>query len=687
MLKLLLPLLLIANLATGQFRSYHMSELYLRGQRVANLNTTTLSDSDSSVPISQVVFNAIQAAVIGSGGDKTEWTSLITYGGQANGSFTTGTDNTPYMNAALAAAPNNGVLYIPPGSYKFNETIRWPTNKNVFLISYGNLYFGDDTAFIIDGSSRALVFYGAIYGRNQLGTINYSGQTNPGIYMRNLYNSSVAVNVVSGFKYAFKVGGFAGGNQYNKISYNLLQRNSVGIQICAEGPTTNGPRWSNENTYVGGQIGCDTGIVYLKDAIPGDRYNGNKFYNTGFEFSGNNIPMKVAILGDWSTNNVFYGGRIEPIGVDKEFLCTGDVNAMQFYGWYMQDAWLNNMGYGAVVVGAIYSNSGILIGNEAYGYQYSPNGTYQNGRMRVKGLRWSLTVSNELASNIDVEWVLDTDILTTSASYTVQQGIDFVKVQYAGGTNTTTLPNAQIRANRAVTIKNLHATNSVTVAGATSGSIITIPGGGGCITYYSDGNVWYDIANNFNTGGGGGGSSQWIDDPNGIRYAGKVAVARTAPTAAMHIGYRNTPGTANSGGLKVDGGVVMTAPENGLIENDLTDFWVTTQNTRKKIVTDANINTINFSGGLIAVVNDANYTVATGVNTVLYSASTGTKVLTLPDPTANANRAIWIRNSGSSAISLPTGYYATSGVATTTLANGSGVYIKSDGTRWWLILN
>lgn len=673
-----LVILILLAFGYGQYRKQFMDELILDTHRITNINSSTLNNADTSIPTSQTVFNAILAASFDPASGLTGWLDITdpSFGGTPDGGFNGGTDNTPAVNAALAAAVNGSVIYIPPGSYRFYETLRWPSNKNVYLVSYGDLYFGNDTALIVDGVYRKIWLNGSLNSTDHHGTNpTYVGQTNPGIWLRNASNCEIWTNTIHGFKYALKVGGSSGGNQYNKIGWQRLRVNSVGIEVYTDGSAS----WSNENSYYGGQISADTGIVYN---AKGGGFDNNKFYNVGLEYRGGSPqqPMRVGIYGGKVQTSAHFSMRIEPEGVTTKFMLDGTVNGFMFFGGYFYDSWLTGVGHGAMFYAPIYSSGGVMIGNEAIGYQYSPTNTYQNGRFRVKGLRWSFSAAADMASNIDIQWELDNDAITTSATYTVANGIDVVKVQYASGTNVTTLPDAQARANRTVTIKNLHASNSVTISGAASGSITSIPGYGS-IVYYSDGNVWYDVANNFNTSGGGG-SSQWSDDGSNIRYANRVAIARTGPTASMHIGYRNTPGTANSGGFKLDGGQVLNAPENGLLENDLVDWWITTQGTRKKILTTANIGTVTIVMGNMAEVDDANYTVVDNINCVIYNTATGTKVLTIPAAASYVGREISIKNEGASAISIPLGYYTTNSTMVTTLAAGAGVRIKSSGTKW-----
>lgn len=532
--------------------------------------------------------------------------NLYWFGGIANGSFDGGTDNAPALKSAIAAVPAGTTIEISPGSYKFDTTILWPKDKRVNLISYGDLYFGDSTGFIIDNTSGInFSSYGRILGRKQ-DPINYSGLKNNGVWIRNSRNNVIELNRIEGFKNAIMYGGYAtgsnpaDGSQYNKISWNWLLWNETGIRIQPTGGTSNSNgNWANEAAWYGGEITGDTGIAFRRDPLrpsSGDRVNGHRFYDVGFEYRGGGQPMKAAIVGEYASNNNFFGGRIEPNGVDVKFLLSNNVDGFGWYGWYMQDAWMHDMGNGATVTGSIYSNSGLLIGNAAFGYPYQ-SGNYFNGRIRVLGTKRSPTAAGELASNIDVDWKVETDAGTTSATYTVPPGLEMVKLNYSGGTQVTTLPPAATNHNRPVIIKNLNGSNSVTVTVA-SGSIV----GNATVApsqtkvFYSDGLEWFMVGSTGNDVSGSGfvkAASGALSTQSQINIADINATGGTSASYLQKNGTWSTPSGSGSGWDYIRPAAALdVSPINNKLENYNGFLYWTLLNIRQRLLTENNVITV-----------------------------------------------------------------------------------------------
>jgi hypothetical protein len=527
--------------------------------------SSPLGNSATKFATEQNIYNAIQAVIVSGGTTLNGWYNILNYGGVADGTFSgTATNNSTAINNAIAAAPDGSIIYIPPGTYYCASTITWPTAKRLFLRADGSLIFRTNSGFIIDCLNRpVLSFNGTIYGTDQSGNpINYGSQTNIGINLRNSRNSEVHVNVITGFKTAIRNGGDGGGNQYNAIYFNNLNRNSVGIEFVATGTTANGPRWANENHVYGGQISGDTGVVFRKDPVnPGDYFNGNTFHDLGFEYAGNGNPMKMAIMGDHGHTNTFFHCRIEPLGVTDAFNFTQDFIGLQMYGMFLQDAWLDHMGAACYLTGTIQGDNGDLLGNVAQGYFYSPTNTYYNERVKIYGTKRTPSGANLLHANIDIEWSAETFVTVSSATYTVAPGIKTVYVNYTGGTSTITLPTAASSGDKPIVIKNTNATNNVNVTGPTTGQT-TVLAPNIAATYISNRTAWYDISQK--PIGGGGGSSQWDDIATGqIAYSGMVGVGFSAvPGGVLDV----AAGNATRPGLIVREGTLTTTPKNGAIE-------------------------------------------------------------------------------------------------------------------------
>jgi hypothetical protein len=101
-------------------------------------------------------------------------------------------------------------------------------------------------------------------------------------------------------------------------------------------------------------------------------------------------------------------------------------------------------------------------------------------------------------------------------------------------------------------------------------------------------------------------------------------------------------------------------------------------------------NTLSATGtgsGSLVVVNDADYTVATGVTHVIYKTMTAGRTLTLPAASSNTNRIITIANGGGGAFSITTSIAMreNSSTTSTTIAQNHYYTLMSDGTDWWIV--
>jgi hypothetical protein len=101
-------------------------------------------------------------------------------------------------------------------------------------------------------------------------------------------------------------------------------------------------------------------------------------------------------------------------------------------------------------------------------------------------------------------------------------------------------------------------------------------------------------------------------------------------------------------------------------------------------------NTLSATGagaGSLAVINDADYTVATGVTHVLYKTMTATRTLTLPAASSSTNRVITVGNGGGGAFSITTSASMRENGSTTSTSIPQNHYytLMSDGTEWWIV--
>lgn len=575
----------------------YIDEIILAGKNVRSFAPTSsdVNVSDTAQAVSAKAFKdimdaAIAAAIadaeISGGTTLTGWYNVLAYGAVTDGGFSSGTDNSPAINAMIAAAPAGSQCYIPPGHYRCLSTINIPSTKHVHLKIDGTLYFGTNTGFILDGNGgHVLEISGRLNGTNQGGTPNYTGQSNAGVYIRNCRNAIIILNQIHGFEDAIRIGGYATGSsqpegsQYNKISWAWLWRNKRGIHFeCAGGTTVDG-NWANSNFFWGGQISGEEGIRFTKDTNMSFPYDNNEFYNVGFEYSGNGVPMTVGICGGHTFSNNWFGGRFEPAGVvTKIALMDGtgiSNNNNSWHGWFLYDSWLVNCGNGAYFQGAIQSEAdGRVIGPIATGYPYNAVNVLQNGRIKIHGTARLPTMATKPA-NVDIVWDKHVTANATAGSYTPPYGITRIICNNSGASNAVTLPDLVANRESFLYVMNVHATGITIVNGTW-----TLQPGTGAMFYadtLSATNAWRIVGNTSS----GSSSSQWTTAGAGINYNGPVGIG-----AAANAGARLSiaAGSSSISQINLAPGSVKATPVNGDTWNDGNALYYHRNNTTVKLL-------------------------------------------------------------------------------------------------------
>lgn len=211
-------------------------------------------------------------------------------------------DNSKPVQDAIDSARNGQEVLIPEGNYQFQNSILLRDQTYIHFTSRGSLTFGARDGIIVQGLYGHVVNLTRLHGRPWEDHPTY-GYVGSGITLMNAQFATVKVNWIDGFQNAIKVSASGTqGSQYNKIDFEGLKHNDVGILLTTEndGYIHN---WVTENTFVGGKITGVTGI--LSAPGPGaDSFNGNKFYNIGFE------GLTTAVDATGFRNNVFFAPRL-----------------------------------------------------------------------------------------------------------------------------------------------------------------------------------------------------------------------------------------------------------------------------------------------------------------------------------------------------------------------------------------
>lgn len=239
------------------------------------------------------------------------------FGAKADYNGSTGTDNAPAINAAIAAAKKFETVMIPSGQYRIFSNITLPltTVKRIRFEVYGDVYFTKGFGFIIEGGYQDFRSYGMIVGMNSGGSTEatFASYTGTGITIKNGVNCNIEVNEIKDFKYGIHMYGTTGsGCQYNNVRFNTIHHNYVQIRIS----TLGSGGWNNGSYWFGGQVGRGPigtfgkgGWIGVAMAFDGANnagsMTGHMFYNIGFE----GIEKGLVIAN--SENNTFTNIRVE----------------------------------------------------------------------------------------------------------------------------------------------------------------------------------------------------------------------------------------------------------------------------------------------------------------------------------------------------------------------------------------
>ena len=212
--------------------------------------------------------------------------------------------------------------------------------------------------------------------------VNFNTVVGCGLTLDNYYNSSIKIGELLGFNTGLLLKGTLG-SQYNKIDFFSISNCKNPIILLA----TKNSEWVNENTFTGGRLGGNVGIM-LNGISGKDVINNNKFYNIGFE--GVNQLLVKAIGAKY---NCFFNPRVledypQSLWVEETGTCVGN----KYYFTFPVNVNMFKFGYLGEIIGTVtngnktISQTGVIcdwdITTETMVMQYK---YYLNGLLMTDG--------------------------------------------------------------------------------------------------------------------------------------------------------------------------------------------------------------------------------------------------------------------------------------------------------------
>lgn len=269
----------------------------------------------------------------------------------------TAADNSAAVQRAITALRSGQELLIPEGVYRFQNPITLPVNKIVRFTARGELSFGARDGIIVQNRHQVDIF--KLHGAAWSDAPVYDNYVGSGITLVNAYHSDVKVHWIDGFRNGIKLTGQGkNGSQYNKVEFDSLVHNDVGVLLATE--SDGQTNWVNENTFTGGRIAGRTGLATEKGSGQTDAFNGNKFYNFGFEDLENGVDV------DFFYKNMFIAPRVEKVAEPFKFGSTASENIILANALYESDFLSNgkvgNAGARTLMLGRLLVPSGSASG-------------------------------------------------------------------------------------------------------------------------------------------------------------------------------------------------------------------------------------------------------------------------------------------------------------------------------------
>lgn len=271
----------------------------------------------------------------------------------------TSSNNTPAVTAAISRLKKGQELLIEAGEYQFQGALYLPANKSIRFTALGTLVFAQSDGVVIENNHEVYLAY-VIGQKWTTDTPDYASYSGSGVTLLNASHSNLTARRIEGFKNAIKMtgDGVQKGSQYNRVTFDYLYHNAVGLYLTTE--NTGSLNWVNENTFTGGRIAGQTGLLAEKGVNQTDHFNGNKFYNIGFEHLVNGIEA------DDFSHNTIIAPRFEQvqhgINLKSNTYYNTIVSSSMYEGNFVGNGTPGYAGRYTTVLGNLLSTSGVMTG-------------------------------------------------------------------------------------------------------------------------------------------------------------------------------------------------------------------------------------------------------------------------------------------------------------------------------------
>ncbi len=254
------------------------------------------------------------------------------------------------INDIASSMKSNSKLVLPPGKYFSKHAITLNVADFTEIDLQGEITFDKNVSVAINYSSNK----SKLNIRNLTSKVN----NNTAIKISSCSNDDIDISFINGFRNGIILQGKnKNGSQYNKISFQWIDSVNALTLIASTNED-----WVNENTFMGGRLSGDYGITFTKINKSGsNNYNGNKFYDVGFE----GINDMAVILNN-SEGNMFISPRMQE-SLPKGVWIKEDTNCQYNSYLFTNPIYLSHLklAYASKISGTLLDDEGNVIGSSA----------------------------------------------------------------------------------------------------------------------------------------------------------------------------------------------------------------------------------------------------------------------------------------------------------------------------------